>query len=237
MKARNALYILIVLIMILSVNVMAFSSQGSQSLDSIIAENKVNDTETEVKVQEEIQEDRNQSFINGLVAASDLAVADIQGAEKVTEQIRYIAAWIVQVISYGTMAFLVVRVMLDMIYIALPFTRSFLTKQSGAGQSLENSMGANMGAMQPGAAEGLNNQAVNQGPRQHQIISNAAINAVDNSNGQSPLRVYAKDMIITLIAIPVLITLTTTGVLTSLGFAIGEVLIDLLELAIKMIGT
>lgn len=237
------------MVFILIFMLSAYASQESQSLEDIIAQNEIDNSE--LKVESQNQKDKNQSFIEGLNEASDLAVADIQGAEKVTEQIRIIAAWIVQVVTYGTIAFLAVRVVLDLVYIALPFTRGFLNKGSGAGQDNIGTSFGNMGAAsrigsikamggmrsagQMGSINDYSNQAPGQSTRQYQIISNAAINAVENSNGQSIIKIYAKDTIVTLITIPVLITLTATGALTSIGFAIGEALVDLLETAIKMI--
>lgn len=63
-----------------------------------------------------------------------------------------------------------------------------------------------------------------------QFVSNAALNAVaaettlgPDGKPVSPLKVYAKDMIVILIAVPILITLAVTGVLTQFGFMIGDI--------------
>jgi len=104
------------------------------------------------------REERNQSFINGLKEAGDLT-ADIEGAQAATGWIRVIASWIVQVLSYAITAFLAVRVVLDLMYIGLPFTRGFLANgyagnaQAGAGGMPNSMMGGGMG--QPGMGMGM----------------------------------------------------------------------------------
>ena len=66
-----------------------------------------------------------------------------------------------------------------------------------------------------------------------QWVSNAALNAVaaESSVGPdgravSPLKAYCKDMVVIMVAVPVLLTLAVTGTLTNLGFLIADVLVD-----------
>ena len=64
-----------------------------------------------------------------------------------------------------------------------------------------------------------------------QWVSSAALNAVaaeqmpgPDGKPQSALKAYAKDMMVVLIITPILLTLAITGVLTNLGFLIGDVI-------------
>lgn len=244
----------------------AYASQESQSLDDVM---------TEARMENKEQEDKNQSFINGITEASNIAAADIEGAEKVTEQIRLVAAWIVQVLAYFITAFLAVRVVLDLVYIGIPFTRSILSNGfagntqaggqgtmgagmgapgmgmgmgQGMGMGMGNgmmggmggrygSMGGRYGGMGGGMmGGGMNPSGVNQQGSlmgRVQWVSNAALTAVASENNigvdgkvQSPFKIYAKDMIVTLIIVPVLLVLAATGALTNLGFLIGNLLCD-----------
>lgn len=68
-----------------------------------------------------------------------------------------------------------------------------------------------------------------------QFVSTVALNAVaaENSVGPDgkpvkPLKLYAKDMILTLIVTPLLLVLSLTGALTQLGFIVGNVVAKLI---------
>lgn len=188
----------------------------------------------EVKSLDEISlntEERNKDFINGINEAGNMASTDIQGAEEITSAIKYIAAWIVQVLSYTITCLLVVRIVLDLAYIALPFLRKFLNRgQPGAGEMQGSMIGG-----QQNPRYGSINQGTPMGDKapssmQIQWISNAAINAVEQeTNGNKAFRLYVKEMIVVLVFVPVLITLTVTGTLTNLGFTIGGALVSLLS--------
>lgn len=133
---------------------IAFSSSDTASLDDII-NSSASDAASEQGSQggqqaaNQVQSDRekrNQDFIAGLNQAADLTT-QVEGVEAATSGIRLIAAWIVQVLSYAITAFLAVRVVLDLAYIGLPFTRGFLAN-GFAGNPQANQMGANnMGGM------------------------------------------------------------------------------------------
>ena len=62
-----------------------------------------------------------------------------------------------------------------------------------------------------------------------QWVSDAALNAVaagtsvdQNGKAVSPFKQYAKDMTVTLVAVPILLVLALTGAMTNLGFIIGK---------------
>ena len=61
-----------------------------------------------------------------------------------------------------------------------------------------------------------------------QFVSNAALNAVatesvlgPDGKGQSAFKTYCKDMVVSLIAAPVLLVLCVTGAIANIGFGIG----------------
>lgn len=213
-------------------------------------------------------------YIESTKNAADLTTVDVSGAEKVNEGIKMVAAFIVRILSYFLTAFLVVRVILDLVYIALPFTRSILSNgyagnaaAGGGGMGMQQpgmmggmggmGMGSPMGGMgmggmgmgmrggygmgrmggmgMGGMQGGMMGQQGQMGASpamgRVQWISSAALNAVaaENMPGpdgtpQSAFKVYTKDMMVVLIVTPVLLTLAITGVLTNLGFLIGDII-------------
>lgn len=210
-------------------------------------------------------------YIENTKNAADLTSVDTKGADKVNEGIRTVAAFIVRILSYFLTAFLVVRVILDLVYIALPFTRSILSNgyagnpaAGGSGMGMQQpgmgGMGSPMGGMGMGGMGmggmgmrggygmnrmgmgGMGGMGMNGMGAQGQMgaspamgrvqwISSAALNAVaaeqmpgPDGKPQSALKAYAKDMMVVLIITPVLLTLAITGVLTNLGFLIGDII-------------
>lgn len=203
-------------------------------------------------------------YIESTKNAADLTAVNTAGADKVNEGIRTVAAFIVRILSYFLTAFLIVRVILDLVYIALPFTRSMLSngyagnpaaggggmgmqqpgmgmQQPGMGMGMGMGIGAGMrggygmNRMGMGGMGGMGMQQGQMGasPAMGRIqwVSSAALNAVaaeqmpgPDGKPQSALKAYAKDMMIVLIITPVLLTLAITGVLTNLGFLIGDVI-------------
>lgn len=92
----------------------------------------------------------NQSFVDGLMDATDLS-PEVEGTATITKGAKTVAAFIVQVLSYIVVAFLAVRIVLDITYIALPFTRTFLANgYAGSPQQSGNAGGPGMG--NPGMA-------------------------------------------------------------------------------------
>lgn len=159
---RTFSLMLAMMLLICCTCIYAFSSGDTTSLEDL-ASGAANSSEQQVQEGTGVgsssqdaksREERTQNFIAGLNKAGDLASADIQGTEAATEWIRVIAAWIVQVLSYAITAFLAVRIVLDLAYIALPFTRGILANgyagnaQAGAGGMPNSMMGGGMA--QPG---------------------------------------------------------------------------------------
>lgn len=133
-------------------SMIAFGSSGS--LDDVINENNTVVTE-QVQPEQSTsglsaeQKEKNKNFIAGLTDAADLST-EVEGVSEVTAGIKLVASWIVQVLSYAITALLVVRVVLDLAYIGIPFFRSFLANgyagnpQAGAGGMPNSMMGGGM---------------------------------------------------------------------------------------------
>lgn len=197
----------------------------------------------------------NDDYINEIKNATDLSAVS-PGATKINAGIKKLASVVVQVLAYFATAMLVVRVMLDICYICLPFTRKLLanghTGNANAGQQngQMGGMGMNSGFGGGGFGGGFGgggfgssygsgfgggmNGGMGQQQQQGagvQLVSQAALNAASAESvvGSSPLKAYAKDMVIYLVLAPLLLTLAITGVLTDLGFMLGNLIANALS--------
>ena len=169
---RRTFSLMLAMMLLICCTFLYTFSTDSTSLEDLAngaAESSEQQTQggTGTSSQDTSREDRTQRFISGLNKAGDLASADIEGTEAATEWIRVIAAWIVQVLSYAITAFLAVRVVLDLTYIALPFTRGILANgyagnaQAGAGGMPNSMVGGGMG--QPGMGMGMGGMGMRGG--------------------------------------------------------------------------
>lgn len=188
---------------------------------------------------------KENDFMAGLSEAADLSL-QVDGVAETTAGIKLFASFVVQVLSYGVVALLSARVILDLAYIGLPFARGILSNghagnaQAGAGGLPNQSMGMGMGMRSPGMGMGMGmgmpQSNMGQGGMPSggiQWVSNAALNAVagettvgPDGKAVSPFKLYTKDMVVLLVIVPILLTLTVTGTLTDLGFLIANLLID-----------
>ena len=213
--------ITLIMAVILTLSCMTVVAFGDDSLDDVL--NKVEQTEQQVETETdrtattENKEpsndvyDKNRSFIDGLNKAADVS-AEVEGVSGVTSGAKTAVAFVVQILAYCITILLALRVVLDLVFIALPFTRTFLgngymgNSQAGAG-GIPNSMGmggmgmgghyggryGGMGmGMNPGMAGGMNagmGMGAGQQPNvtgRIQWVSNAALNAVAGENVVGP---------------------------------------------------
>jgi len=207
-------------------------------------------------------EGNKKSVLDMLEKSVDLSEENEQ-ATKAGAVIEQIAGLVVQILSYVLTAGLTVRVVADLIYIGLPFTRGILAKgQTGTptgGYNQYNSMnsfgGYNSGLSSFGSGYssfgsspmrsmgmGMQSQPGGLSKGRLQIVSKAAINAVasedapgPNGERRSAFKIYSEDMITVLVATPILLTLAMTGILAKLGFAIGKVLVGVVTKLISSI--
>ena len=191
----------------------------------------------------------NQNQVDNIKNATDLS-SESPAATKINSGISKILSIIVQVIAYAVTALLVLRVLLDVAYIAVPFARTFLSNgYSGNAQAAGGGMSnqpAGMG-MQGGLGmnsfnsgmnsfnSGIGGMAGQGGPSPAtghvQWVSNAALNAVaaegvvgPNGKAVSAFKVYAKNMIAVLVLAPAFLVLAVTGCLTQFGIFAGELI-------------
>ncbi len=272
---KKALTTLLMCSMLVFVPVSAYAS----SLDDVIGgqESSEQSSEDEQAPAEQTSGDTTvgtdptgpsaDQYLTDLQNASRLNI-DASGNTKAQSAIRKVASKIVAIVSYFLVAFLAVRVVLDLVYIALPFTRSFLSNgyggnaaAGGGGMGMQQpgmggmgmggmGMGAGMGGMGMGgmgmgrmgmgrmgmggmgAGMGAGGQmGANPAMGRVQWVSNAALNAVaaeampgPDGKPQSAFKMYAKDMIVVLVVTPILLTLAVTGVLSNLGFFLGDLI-------------
>ena len=255
MKAKIFTFLL-AMAMIASLGITAYAEDGN-SLDDVL-NNSVTSSEGDTPVSNDDKTEgsgttsSNQSFIDGLNEATDLT-QEVDGLSEVTAGIKVVASWIVQVLAYGVTILLAVRVVLDLTYIGLPFTRTILANgatgtspggnnmNSGFGGGYGSSFGGGYGSSFGGGYGssfggsrfgGIGGQGPQGSAGGIQWISDAALNAVAEGKAQGPngkisgpFKTYIKDMVAMLILVPVLITLAVTGSLTELGFLIGDVVV------------
>ena len=277
---KRMLTIAIATMAILACTVIPVLADNTTSLDAVISGNQTTattttPTTTTVTTPTQGTTSSDQSFLDGMSNSTDLS-ADTVGATAVTAPMKKYVTFVVQVLAYAATSLLALRVVIDLLFIGIPFLRKFLANgymgnaQAGAGgmpngmgggmqggmggmgggmggmggMGMHNRMGGmgGMGGMQGGMG-GMGMGGGQQGmggPQQSgqqqmmgkiQWVSNAALNAIagettvgPDGHEVSPFKVYIKDMVVVLILVPVLLTLTITGVLTTLGFEIGSML-------------
>ncbi len=162
--------------------------------------------------------------------------------EHVNSKIGAVVKLVIQILSYAIVSFMVLRIMLDLLYIAIPFSRSLLGGGVVENTPVQTNTMGSFGIGQPtGGFEGMAGPVGMGNSGQMSInrtkwVSENAIRAVGASyNGENPYKIYVKDMTILLIITPILMVLAISGVLTNLGFILGEVLIEGIESIKNMI--
>ena len=206
-------------------------NEDSRIIDNSIENNINNDSlsdtsnQTDQIINNETTNQQGQSYINGLQQIDLTQTPDSQAAQivnGVNSMIYKTQSFIVQIIAYALTVMLTLRTLFDLMYIAIPFSRSPIDRISGIQGGSMNGMGT-MGGQSFGGQSGQFNQppAATSGATKVQLISDEARAAI-----QSPhvFRTYAKSMTVTLIATTVMLVLALTGALTDLGFLIGKAL-------------
>ena len=253
-KVQRALLTLLTAFMICTVAFSCHMTAYASSLDDITNNASASDdSKSSGSSKSQSQDDYNKSYIDSLQSATNLE-AESANVTKVNSYIQKIASVLVQVISYFIIAFLVVRILLDICYIVLPFTRKFLANgyqgQPSQGQPGMGGMGMNSGMGMGGMGMGMrggygmnrmggagmggmggSQMGASPAMGRVQLVSTAALNSVASENmpgpdgrPQSALKAYAKDMAVTLVITPILLVLAITGVLSNLGFLLGDVI-------------
>ena len=189
--------------------------------------------ETPAVQENDEQSGKGYNFIDNLqsidLQEDKLIVNDRNVTEEVNNATYKISATITQIIAYMIFCLIVVRAMLDCLYISIPFSRGFLNPNSQGSQMIGGPQPQmNSFKQDKETQNGSNSQmagAGNQGSK-IQWISNSAMMA---ANQQTPWRIYFKDTIILWIGLGILTVLILTGSLTDLGFLIGEAIQKAIE--------
>jgi hypothetical protein len=202
----------------------------------------------------DINGDTDNENVNRMKDATKLDGHD-PNADKVNQGLKKVISFIVQILSYAATLLLVLRVLLDIIYISIPFSRAILANgYAGSAQAAgQNGMQGGMGGMSGGMGMGGMNRmggmqgGMGMGQPQGQAgassalgriqwVSTAALNAAEaektvgpDGKAINPLKLYAKDMTIILVLAPLLLVLAVTGVLTRLGILIGTALANFID--------
>lgn len=181
-------------------------------------------------------------FVDDLNDAADMSnstTAAKRGKEAMEPFFKTITQWLAYLIVFG----LTCSVVADICYVAVPFSRKLLGNGhqgvASSGQQGGDSFGGGFGGSSFGGGFGGSSfgggQQGNQqgGGSKIQLVSNAALNAVESSKNagpdgkpQSAMKIYMKDMIVLLTLTPILIVLAITGVLGDVGFFIGNVVVN-----------
>lgn len=148
-------------------------------------------------------------------------------------------AWAITVLVGGS-------TLLDLAYICIPFTRGLLGGGAGAtsatagrattgmGNSYNGNFGGNPYGGNPYESGSTSTPVRPAGGSGFCLVSQEAINAstaVDPQTGRvkGALGAYWNTAVVKLVATPILLILTLTGVLQKLGFLIGSVIFNLLR--------
>lgn len=218
------------------------------------------------------REQANKDFMDTLNNATNLTTEN-PTVDKVNTALSKVISIIVQILAYAITAGLTLRVIVDLAFIALPFTRTFLGNgyagnaqvgntgmqggmpgmQGGMGMGQPGMMGGMPGGMMGGGygmrgggygmrggmmgggmAGGMGQPGMMGGPQasstgRPQLVSTAALNAVaaeqvptPDGRARNAIKIYASDMVVTLVSIPILLVLAMSGALTQLGLLLGD---------------
>ena len=199
--------------------------------------------------------EQTNEMLQGLSSVTDMSEQN-ETVGKIVSPVQKIIVIIVQTLCYILTLGLTLRFTCDLTYILLPFSRGILapggmppTQGAAGGMDPMGGMG-DMGGYGMGGDYGMGGYGMGGGyaPRRRStgrgrrnggaggfsLVSETAVMAVQS--GESPLKIYAKDMLIVVVATPILLVLLLTGTLADLGFTIGAALSSFIGQAGLFIG-
>lgn len=189
--------------------------------------------ETPAVQENDEQSGKGYNFIDDLqsidLQEDKLIVNDRNVTEEVNGMTYKISATITQIIAYVIFCLIVVRVMLDCLYISIPFSRRLLNPNSQGSQMMVGPQPQmNSFKQDKDNQNGSKDKMAGAGNHGSKIqwISNSAMMATSQ---QTPWRIYFKDTIILWVGLGILTVLILTGSLTDLGFLIGEAIQKAIE--------
>lgn len=160
----------------------------------------------------------------------------------VTSLIKRAASTITTLLCVFITAFLTVRVLLDLMFIALPFTESIATHLGLSGSEPQSTLGPQGALGMSNSLPGGNRMSLSPQPqsptypssststpsskRKFTLVSEEVLRARQSPH---PLKTYCHDAIIILTVTPMLLVLTVSGVFNHLGLLFGDVIVSLLN--------
>lgn len=156
----------------------------------------------------------------------------------VTSLIKKAASTITTLLCVFITAFLSVRVLLDLMFLALPFTESIATKFGLGGSetptyNLSSSLpGGNSMSLPPNPSMNSRPQSPSypssptSSSRKFTLVSEEVLRARQSPH---PIKTYCHDAVIILTVTPMLLVLTVSGVFNHLGLLFGDVIVRLLN--------
>ena len=159
----------------------------------------------------------------------------------VTSLIKRAASTLTTILCVFITAFLTVRVLLDLLFLALPFTESIATHfgfgaenptnpQGALGNSstigLNNSLPGGNRMSLPPQSPSPNPTPQSSSSKRFTLISDEVLRARQSPH---PYKTYCHDAIIILTVTPMLLVLTVSGVFNHLGLLFGDVIVNLLN--------
>lgn len=221
---------------------------------------------------------KNNDLIEDIANGVDYSKVDSEIVDKASGVINYYVGIAVQIIAYIITAALTLSKLLDIAYIVIPISRTYLANGYMGNAAAAGTPGGQMNGGMPGMGmgpgmmgggmpgmgmggmgmagrgrygmgggmmgmggmgmSGMDGQTAmqNQPARGRvQFVSNAALNAVatesvvgTDGKGQSAFKVYFSDMIVSSIATGILIVLCITGVMSKLGFLLGDLIVNVI---------
>lgn len=116
----------------------------------------------------DINGDTDNENVNRMKDATKLDGHD-PNADKVNQGLKKVISFIVQILSYAATLLLVLRVLLDIIYISIPFSRAILANgYAGSAQAAgQNGMQGGMGGMSGGMGMGMGGMSGGMGGMNH----------------------------------------------------------------------
>lgn len=180
---------------------------------------------------------------SSIAGISGMAKLDSESAavKQVGGAMNSVAGKIVQLLGYIMSIGLGVSIVIDLVYLSVVPLRALMTPQNGglklvSDVAISAAGGNTQASSSPAQASGFSPSGFNSGFNSGFGPSPAPSPAQSASSSQtSPIKVWFKGRVIDLILAPTIFVLASTGVLTQIGFWLGQVLTGVLGKVPSMI--
>lgn len=180
---------------------------------------------------------------SSIAGISGMAKLDSESAavKQVGGAMNSVAGKIVQILGYIMSIGLGVSIVIDLVYLSVVPLRALMAPQNGglklvSDVAISAAGGSAQASSSPAQASGFNTSGFNSGFNSGFGPSPAPSTTQSASASQtSPIKVWFKGRVIDLILAPTIFVLASTGVLTQIGFWLGQVLTGVLGKVPSMI--